>query len=370
MSKEEKEYPYLSHYKDRHGTRRWRFRRKGANITIPGQPGEPKFEIAYQDALAGVSQPKKKVVQHPNAARPKTFGAAWKIVMKSAEWKKHSQATRDKNETLANVFLKTQILDDDPTTWEDIKVEEMKRRHLKAILAEHSDTPHKAKHILTAIRKMITASMDEEWIEVDPSYKLNWRPEYVGWKAWTDEAMAKFENRWPIGSTPRLVYSLALWLGNRRGDVAGLRWDQRCTKVVHLDGEAKEIDGFMLRQGKTGKELFLPITPILAEVLNATERKGDTVLVTAYGEPFSPKSLTGRMADWTNSAEIGKGFTLHGLRKTLGKMLAEGGASTRQIMDTLGHDDIAHAELYSREAEQARLAADGMSKVVRLKRNG
>ncbi len=251
-----------------------------------------------------------------------------------------------------------------------IQVEEMKRCHLKSLIADYSDTPHKAKHILTAIRKMITVALDEEWIEVDPSYKLNWRPEYVGWKAWTDEAMAKFENRWPIGTTPRLVYSLALWLGNRRGDVAGLRWDQRCAKIVHLDGEAKEIDGFMLRQGKTGKELFIPITPILAEVLDATDRKGGTVLVTAYGEPFSPKSLTGRMADWTHAAGIEKGFTLHGLRKTLGKMLAEGGASTRQIMDTLGHDDIAHAELYSREAEQARLATDGMSRIVRLKRNG
>ncbi|AEW14776.1 integrase/recombinase [Brucella canis HSK A52141] len=92
--------------------------------------------------------------------------------------------------------------------------------------------------------------------------------------------------------------------------------------------------------------------------------------MTAYGEPFSPKSLTGRMADWTPSAKLPKGFTLHGLRKTLGKILAEGGASTRQIMDTLGHDDIARAELYTREAEQARLATDGMSRVVRLKRNG
>lgn len=366
---EDEKRPYLSSFEDRHGTRRWRFRRDGKTVSLRGQPGEPDFEEAYQAAVAGISQP-KKVVRHPNAARPKSFGAAWKIVITSADWKRHEQSTRDKNETLADLFLTKQVVPEDPTTWKDIPVHEMKRRHLKALIAEYADTPHKAKHILTAIRKMIAVALDEEWIEVDPSYKMNWRPEYVGWKAWTDDAMAKFETRWPVGTTPRLVYSLALWLGNRRGDVAGLRWDQRCTKIVHIDGEAKEIDGFMIRQGKTGKQLFLPITPILAEVLEATEHKGDTVLVTAYGEPFSPKSLTGRMADWTNLAEIGKGFTLHGLRKTLGKMLAEGGASTRQIMDTLGHDDIAHAELYTREAEQVRLATDGMSRVALRKRNG
>lgn len=47
-------------------------------------------------------------------------------------------------------------------------------------------------------------------------------------------------------------------------------------------------------------------------------------------------------------------------------MLAEGGATTRQIMDTLGHTDIAHAELYTREAEQEKLAREGMRAVVRL----
>tara|TARA_R110002020_G_scaffold198564_2_gene399721 strand:+ start:2193 stop:2363 length:171 start_codon:yes stop_codon:yes gene_type:complete len=48
-----------------------------------------------------------------------------------------------------------------------------------------------------------------------------------------------------------------------------------------------------------------------------------------------------------------KGCTIHGLRKTLGKTLAEAGASTRQLMETLGHDDIQHAELYSRAAERS-----------------
>ena len=35
-------------------------------------------------------------------------------------------------------------------------------------------------------------------------------------------------------------------------------------------------------------------------------------------------------------------------------------------MDVLGHDDIDHAELYSREASQIRLAVQGMDRVVRL----
>ena len=53
---------------------------------------------------------------------------------------------------------------------------------------------------------------------------------------------------------------------------------------------------------------------------------------------------------------------LHGLRKTLGKIIAEGGGTTRELMGALGHDTLAHAELYSAEAEQQRLARAALDK--------
>lgn len=101
----------------------------------------------------------------------------------------------------------------------------------------------------------------------------------------------------------------------------------------------------------------------MRQTLDAINERGTTILMTQYGEPFSPKSLMGMMAHWTKLAELSQAYTLHGLRKTLGKMLAEGGASTRQLMKILSHDDIEHAELYSREAEQVFMATEGMDKV-------
>jgi site-specific recombinase XerD len=100
--------------------------------------------------------------------------------------------------------------------------------------------------------------------------------------------------------------------------------------------------------------------PELVAALEETPRRGEYVVMTQYEKPFSAKALSRRMQDRTKAAGLAPGHTLHGLRKTLGKMLAESGATTRQIMAILGHDDINHAELYTREAEQRRLAADGM----------
>ncbi|MDI7921095.1 tyrosine-type recombinase/integrase [Ferirhizobium litorale] len=351
----EEKRPHLSDFKDRHGKTRWRFRRSGKTIAIPGNPGEPEFEEAYSAAVEGRPRKKATVVSMPGAALPGSFRAAWSRVQRSPEWIKHDPATKDKNTRLAAEFLDLPLVAGHPALWGDMLVRDLKRRHVKDILARFSATPHKAKHMLVTIRKMLAVALDEEWIETDPTWKLSYSPGYTGWRAWTDQERAMFEDRWPLGSTPRTAYGLALWLGNRRSDIARLRWEW----FDFLTGTVT------IQQKKGGKTLVLPMTPMLREILAPLERKSEFVLVTAYGQPFSEKSLTGRMADWTHSSGMPKGCTIHGLRKSLGKMLAETGATTRQLMETLGHDNIEHAELYSREAEQARLARDAMTQLTK-----
>ena len=51
----------------------------------------------------------------------------------------------------------------------------------------------------------------------------------------------------------------------------------------------------------------------------------------------------------------------HGLRKAAGRLLAEAGSSTKQIMAVLGLKSIELADLYTRDAEQEQLAEGGMS---------
>ncbi|NKK71417.1 tyrosine-type recombinase/integrase [Rhizobium leguminosarum bv. viciae] len=352
----EERRPYLSSFEDRHGRTRWRYRRSGKTISIPGRPGEPDFEEAYQAAIEGRAPRKAEIVKHPGAMVPKSFKDAWKRVLRTPEWLRHDDATKAKNTRLAEDFLNMTVVDEVTDVWGDMLVSEFRRRHAKDIIARLSATPHKAKHMLVAIRKMIMVALDEEWIDTDPTYKLSYRPEYKGWRAWTEEERAQFEIRWPIGTAPRTCYGLALWLGNRRSDVSRLTWPM-------FNFDRRQV---VIRTKKGDKELVLPITPMLLEILAPLDRTTDFVLMNAYGNPYSEKSLTGMMAHWTKMAGMPAGCTLHGLRKSLGKLLAEGGASTRQLMETLGHDDIEHAELYSREASQAILAKDGMSKVTRL----
>lgn len=370
------DYPGVTSVTDRHGRTRWRYRGRGRGarqFNLPGNPGDPEFEAAYAAALQGKKAPTAIVKKMPGAAFPRTFGHAARELEKTSWWKRYDEATKTKNTRLIEEFLETRIVEEVETTWRDAPIPATKRAYLKEFLSRYETKPAKRKHMLVAIRKMIKVAFDNEWIDDDPTIRLDEPLHYKGWRAWTPEAMQKFEKRWPVGTAARTCYGLALWLGNRRGDVATLRWSDLVTERVVVDGEIKEVEGFAFTQKKNrnrtgGKHVFIPVTPMLREILEPLDRSTETVLVTAYGKPFSEKSLTGAMAHWNKLAGNPPGFTLHGLRKTLGGMLADGEATTRQLMDILGHDDIEHAELYSRSAEQKRLAHAGMQKVVKLVR--
>ncbi len=351
------QYPHAGSYLDRHGKRRWRFRRTGKTIPLPGSPGQPEFEAAYTAAIEGRPVVKAEVHRLPTAAEPKSLRAAWRILISDTpEWKELDPETQQAQTRIAERFLRSPVTEGEPLTFGEVAVSDLKRKHIKAIVARRSNTPHAAAHLLRIIRKLTGVALDHEWIEYDPTYRIKYRPAYSGWKAWREAALKAFEKRWPLGTTPRTVYVLALYFGHRRSDIASVKW-------IDLEAAAGNVV-----QKKTGKQLWIPMDPELIVALEAVERRGDYVVLTQYGKPFSVKALGMRMQEWTRLAGLAPGHTLHGLRKTLGKMLAEAEATTREVMAVLGHDDIAHAELYTREAEQKKLARAAMHKLA--KRHG
>jgi integrase len=350
MNDQLNDHPYAKPYKDRHGKIRWRFRRGKFETSLPDEPGNARFQEAYDAALEGRRLTKATVTRHPNHALPRTLKAAWRLATApdNMDWQKLSQSSRDQYIDRAERLLEMEAVPG--RTYADCPVADIRRRHVKALIGRMSATPHAAYDALVVLKKMILVAMDEEWIEVDPTHRIKYRPEIKGHRAWTDDERACFEAFWALGTLPRTIYACALYSGQRRSDLVRIKW----ADVVG--------DSFMLTQQKTDKPLVLPILPAWRQALDATPRNGEYVISTRSGGPRALKGITVDFRNWTEAAGL-KGCTLHGLRKTLGKILAEHGATTRELMDTLGHDSIAHAELYSREADQARLARSAMDKV-------
>lgn len=361
------DYPNVSSMQDRHGKTRWRLRRSGhKDVMLPGEPHSPEFDRVYQAAILGQSA---AIVRMPGAANPKSLKAAYRILTASNDWialDLKSQTTyRQTIERILSVSV------GDGRKVGDGPVEELRRAHVKSILATFGQAPHMERIALLCLRKLIVVALDEEWIEVDPTYNMSRSPQTKGHKAWPLEMMEKYEKKWAIGTRQRTAYALALWLGNRVSDVGRLKWSDYTTKHF-MDGDVlHSVEGFEIVQfkgRKRGNSLFLPMTPMLEYALWPLNRRTETVLTTERGKAYSDGSLTKMMVDWCDKAGIPPGYTMHGLRKALGVKMAEADASTRQMMDMLGHHNIAYAELYSREASQTRLAVQAMNKVTRIER--
>jgi integrase len=359
------DYPGVSDMVDRHGKVRWRLRRSGhKDVMLPGEPGTLEFDRAYGNAIAGRTA---EVVQFPGSGNPRSLKAAYRLLMQTEEWKSLEDKSKTRYQQTIERILDAPAVGKD--TIGDGPVEDLKRAYIKEILSGFRDTPHMERIVLICLRKLIMVAIEEEWIEVDPTYGMKRSPKTDGHKAWTPEAMAKYEKFWKIGTPQRTAYALALWLGNRASDVIRLRWDHQTVKHVTVDGVVHEVEGFEFVQfkgRKRGKKMFLPMTTMLADELAPLSRDTETVLVSERKHPYRDGSISTQFAKWCDKAKVDPGYTMHGLRKALGVKLAEADASTRQLMEMLGHNNIAFAELYSREASQVRLAVQAMEKVSKI----
>lgn len=126
----------------------------------------------------------------------------------------------------------------------------------------------------------------------------------------------------------------------------------------HIRGDAIEV-----RQQKTGTRLLIPIHPKLRAELDAAKNEHLTFITTAYGAAFSVAGF----GNWFSAAARDAGLrnrSLHGLRKSAARRLAEAGCSSKQIAAVTGHASLREVERYTSAADQERLARDAVGRLT------
>jgi integrase len=364
------DYPGVSSFKDRHGKTRYSYRGPdGKTKSINAEPHSREFDAIYQALTEGRS-PTAQIIQLEGTAKAQTFKHAYQLLKQTTDWKRLEPKSQRNYSSVTERLLRHRI---GAGCFGDAPVADLRRRDAIAVLNDFADGATTEWRMLICLRKLIVVALDQEWIVNDPTLHLKRPPTVEGHATWTAEHMARFEAHWPAGSPQRTAYALGLWLGNRVSDVAKLRWDCFTTKQIMWQGEMIRVEGFEFvqhkgRKKKKAKALFLPITPMLAEHLNAVPR-GRTPFVVAngnYDRGYTIDSLSQGMSRWAREAGLPAGYTMHGLRKALGAKLAEADATTRQLMDVLGHSSIEFAALYSVEASQIRMSYEAMDKLTKM----
>jgi integrase len=140
---------------------------------------------------------------------------------------------------------------------------------------------------------------------------------------WTTADEAAFLQRAPAHL--HLPLLLALWTGQRQGDLLRLPWS------------AYDGTHIRLRQSKTGK----PVPPILVgaplkAVLDAAAKRSPIILTNSDGKPWTSD---GFRASWRKACAAAgvSGVTFHDLRGTAVTRLALVGATVTEIANITGH---------------------------------
>jgi integrase/recombinase XerD len=314
----------------------WYFRRKGHKPVRLPDPSDPGFAAAYAAALAPHAPPPK--------AAPGTVAALIEATRRSERFLSVSATYR---KTLA--------------------------RHFDAIRAEGGDAPARGireEHIranvhgsrnptdrLKAWRFLCAFGLDVGLLKADHSVAVPAvsRPKTVGLEPWTAAEKEAFRARWPIGTVPRAAMELLNWTGFRIGDA-----------VMIGPGHIDRSGVLIFAQSKVKEPAFVPWTcpvpdsaaddawerDLMHQALAALGRRQMTFLATAGGRTRSEKALGNMIRDAAREAGVEK--SAHGLRKTRGISLAEGGSGAHGIMAWLGHQTLKEAEHYTKLASRRR----------------
>jgi integrase len=217
------------------------------------------------------------------------------------------------------------------------------------ILTPLADRPGAALDTIKKLRILIKHAIDKGWLQHDPSLGIK-RPKGKEIRAWTDTEMTAFERRWPLGTKQRTAYALMLNMGTARVDTHKLTWDKVDTDATYT-------------RRKTGVPVEMAVAEELAKALAATPRQHVTIINTEYGKPHTVDGFSRFMRDAITAAGLPIDCQPHGLRKTLGRLMADAECTAHEIMAALGHTTLAEAERYTREADRRR---GGKRAVVKL----
>jgi len=327
---------YVHAFRDRMGRMRYYFRRHGKQTALPGLPGSKEFMSTYaaQLNIAG-----NNVVLRPEAA-PGTFAKLTIRYYGSPQYQSLSARSRSNYRRVIDGFLEQHG---------HRQVHQMTREHVDIIIGKMANKPGAGIILLKRLRTLIRYAMALGWTDRDPTAGVKgYRSKEI--HTWNEDEIATFEKRWPEGSRERLAFALLLYTGQRGSDV------HRMMRTDIVD------DTIRVAQQKTAAKLSIPIHEALDRLLAIVNRNHETILVTAYGKPFSIKGFGNMMSNAIREAGLPRRCVPHGLRKAAARRLAEAGCSTSEIMAITGHKTLAEVERYTRAAEQERLARQAIKK--------
>lgn len=322
----------LGYLRSRKRRGRWShyYRRGGKEVSLGVHglhPSDPKVFAAYCAEHARYEQ------SPPGTEKPRGGTFAWAVDLYQASpgWQTLSEGTRKSRSAILRRYLREQG---------DRPLSSITPDVIEAAL--YAKGGHAAVNEYKALKPVFAHAAKLRIIPANPMRKVEIdRPGTKGFPTASADEIARFQEHWPVGTTQRLIFDLALFTGAARADLARL-------------GRNNIADGLLtFRRQKSGVLSTVPITPELWAVIARTPDIAPAFLLTSKGKPFTAAGLGNFFGDAARQAGIIA--RLHGLRKAFCVYWAEKGAKTHQIAAMAGHMSLSEVERYTAAADRRRM---------------
>jgi integrase len=335
--------PHLHREVTRHGKVVWYARSggssRGRRVKLHAAFGTAEFWSEYQAALA--SAPPRK----PEGPHQGTLAWLLERYRETTAWTNLSLATRRQRENIFVHVLET-------------AGKEPFSKITTAIMAgrdRRANTPAQAHNFLDAMRGLFRWAVKAKLVKSDPTLGVDNppRPKTGGFEVWSEEDIAAYEKRWPIGTRQRVWLDVLVYTGLRRGDA--VRFGRQ-----HIRSGVGTI-----KTEKTDTEVTLPILPVLAETLAAGPCGDLTFIAGENGHPLTKESFGNLFRSACRAAGLQR-RSAHGLRKAAATRAANAGATVAELEAIFGWSGGTMASLYTRAADRRRLAQGAMHKLANV----
>ena len=334
-------YPYVSSFRDRHGKVRWRFRRVGYPTAYLHAPhGTKDFEREYAACLE---------------AEPITIGA-------------DRVRPGSVSDVIARYYADNAFLDLRPGTqvvyrgvlerfraaFGNDSMRRFDADRIAKLMTVMRDRPHAAARLRKLLTQLFIIARRAKIVPYgfDPVKDTKApKAEGDGYHRWTEDELAAFEAKHPVGTKPRLAFALLLYGAQRSGDVR------------LLSRQVADIGRIAIRQSKTSNAVDVPIVAPLREALDAGPLGTVYLLETKAGEAFTPKGFYGLIKKACIKAGLSH-CSPHGLRKSAARRCREAGCTTKEGMAITGHKTVKEYLRYAGDDSRGLRADAAMKKVM------
>jgi integrase len=332
--------PYVQVHRRQNQTVVYYFRRnRGKRQPLP-PPGSPGFEAAYAACLAG-SAP----AQQPAGSKAKHGTLRWLVEQwkQSSDWMTTSAATkRQRDNILAHVLEDDDAGSDPFDSFTTADIRDGRERRMA--------TPFAADNFLKTMRALFRWAKEADHVDHNPAAAVSFiNSKTDGFTPWTENDVARYRKRWPLGTRQRLALEILRNTGLRRGDAVRL-------------GRQHVQDGIhCIKAEKTGVDLFIPILPELAAAIAAGPTGDLAYLSTEDGRPMGKEHFGNLFRRWCKAA--GVKASAHGIRKLAATTVAEAGGSEMQMQSLFGWQTNAQSAVYTKAARRKALAIEAAHKM-------